>query len=96
MQKARYTFSKRRIIGIPQVTKQDAEIKKIERDFESSFFLWRLSLKKVSDRDEGLVSTIFYFMRHRKLIGISLNESIEKNHMTDSEIVSFLEQLYKQ
>ena len=76
-------------------TGQEVEIKEIKHNIASNYIVWRLTLKNVSDYDGELVSTILYFTRNRKLIGISLNDSSKKNQMTDNELLIFLEQLYK-
>ena len=75
---------------------QDVEIKEIKHNVADNYIMWRLTLNKFSDYNQSLVSTILYFIRNQKLIGVSLNDSSEKNHMTDIEIMVVLETLYKQ
>ena len=74
---------------------QDVEITRINADETKNYILWRLNLKKLEGYNKAIVSTILYFVKNEKLIGINLNDGSDKNHMSENEMIKFLEDLYK-
>ena len=75
---------------------EDVEIKRIKLDESINYILWSLNLKKLEGYSKGIFSTILYFVKNENLIGITLNDGSEKNHMTEDEIIKFMEDLYRQ